>query len=111
MGTSLSAIDALIPVATAHGAFYLDASGQLQYQIASNSENFQASLMSRKGLLPEADFYCPYPYTPLRFCTAEAIRARIQRGGTGLLDAVLSCSGARSCSATPTMQRGSAQPC
>jgi len=88
LGTSLSAIDALITVATAHGAFYLDASGQLQYQIASNSENFQASLMSRKGLLPEADFYCPYPYTPLRFCTAEAIRARIQRGGTGLLDAV-----------------------
>src|ERR1700761_1488957 len=88
LGTSLSAIDALITVATAHGAFYLDASGQLQYQIASNSENFQASLMSRKGLLPEADFYCPYPYTPLRFCTAEAIQARIQRGGTGLLDAV-----------------------
>ena len=88
LGTSLSAIDALITVATAHGAFYLDASGQLQYQNALASENFQASLMSRKGLLPEADFYCPYPYTPLRFCTAEAIHALILRGSTGLLDEV-----------------------
>src|ERR1700761_1303720 len=88
LGTSLSAIDALITVATAHGAFYLDASGQLQYQVALASENFHAFLMSRKGLLPEADFYCSYPYTPLRFCTVEAVQALIQRGSTGLLDEV-----------------------
>ena len=88
LGTSLSAIDALITVATAHGAFYLDAGGQLQYQGAAASEKFHASLMSRKGLLPEADFYCPYPYTPLRYCTVDAVRALIDRGGTGLLDEV-----------------------
>src|ERR1700761_8558553 len=75
LGTALSAIDALITVSTAHGAFYLDAGGQLQYQGASGSEGFHATMMSRKGLLPEADFYCPYPYTPLQFCTAEAVRA------------------------------------
>jgi uncharacterized NAD(P)/FAD-binding protein YdhS len=88
LGTSLSAIDALISVATAHGVFYLDAGGQLQYQVASASEKFRASLMSRKGLLPEADFYCSYPYMPLRFCTVEAVQALIQRGSTGLLNDV-----------------------
>src|SRR6201992_2440327 len=62
LGTSLSAIDPLITLATAHGAFSLDASVQLQSQIASNGENFQASLMSSKGLFPEADCYCPYPF-------------------------------------------------
>ena len=44
--------------------------------------------MSRKGLLPEADFYCPYPYTPLRFCTVEAVQALVQRGSANLLDEV-----------------------
>jgi uncharacterized NAD(P)/FAD-binding protein YdhS len=88
LGTSLSAIDALITVATAHGAFYLDEAGQLQFQAGAADELFRATLMSRKGLLPEADFYCPYPYTPLRFCTAEAVRELIAQGSTGLLDKV-----------------------
>jgi uncharacterized NAD(P)/FAD-binding protein YdhS len=89
LGTSLSAIDALITVSTAHGAFYLDPAGQqLQYQGSTNSGAFHASLMSRKGLLPEADFYCDYPYTPLRFCTKEAVNALIERGSANLLDDV-----------------------
>ena len=88
LGTSLSAIDALITVSTAHGAFYLDASGLLQYQVAAGSENFKATMMSRKGLLPEADFYCPFPYTPLRFCTVEAVQALIQQGNADLLDEI-----------------------
>jgi uncharacterized NAD(P)/FAD-binding protein YdhS len=86
LGTSLSAIDALITVSTAHGAFFLDPSGQLQYQGSGGSDGFHATLMSRKGLLPEADFYCDYPYTPLRFCTEEAVNALIERGSANLLD-------------------------
>lgn len=88
LGTSLSAIDALITVATAHGAFYLDDGGQLQFQGAAASAKFKACLMSRKGLLPEADFYCPYPYEPLHCCTIEAVRNLIRRGSKGLLDEV-----------------------
>jgi uncharacterized NAD(P)/FAD-binding protein YdhS len=88
LGTSLSAIDALITVATAHGAFYLDDGGQLQFKSAAASEDFKACLMSRKGLLPEADFYCPYPYAPLHFCTIEAVQNLITRGSKGLLDQV-----------------------
>jgi hypothetical protein len=44
--------------------------------------------MSRKGLLPEADFYCDCPYTPLRFCTDDATDGLIERGSTGLLEEV-----------------------
>jgi uncharacterized NAD(P)/FAD-binding protein YdhS len=88
LGTSLSAIDALVTVSTALGAFYLDTGGQLQYQGAAGSDAFHAALMSRKGLLPEADFYCDYPYTPLRFCTDDAIDGLIERGSTGLLEEV-----------------------
>jgi uncharacterized NAD(P)/FAD-binding protein YdhS len=88
LGTSLSAIDALISVSTAHGVFYLDTGGQLQYQGSVGSEDFRAALMSRKGLLPEADFYCDYPYTPLQFCTEEAVNALIERGSANLLDEV-----------------------
>ena len=88
LGTSLSAIDALVTVSTAHGAFYLDSSGELQYQGSPGGEGFHATLMSRKGLLPEADFYCEYPYTPLQFCTKEAVDALIERSSTNLLDDV-----------------------
>lgn len=88
LGTSLGAIDALITVATAHGAFYLDDGGQLQFQGSATSEKLHACLMSRKGLLPEADFYCPYPYVPLHFCTVQAMQDLIRRGSTGLLDRV-----------------------
>jgi len=88
LGTSLSAIDALVTVSTAHGVFYLDPAGQLEYQSAAGSGGFHAALMSRKGLLPEADFYCEYPYTPLQFCTKKAVQALIDRGSSNLLDEV-----------------------
>ena len=88
LGTSLSAIDALITVSTAHGAFYLDATGVLQYLGSAESDGFHAALMSRKGLLPEADFYFDYPYAPLQFCTGEAVDALIGRDSVNLLDEV-----------------------
>ncbi|KQR69326.1 hypothetical protein ASG25_17130 [Rhizobium sp. Leaf384] len=88
LGTSLSAIDALITVATAHGAFYLDAAGSLEYFPSPGTEAFSAALMSRKGVLPEADFYCPYPYLPLSICTPEAVDALVAGGRGDLLDPI-----------------------
>jgi uncharacterized NAD(P)/FAD-binding protein YdhS len=88
LGTSLSAIDALITVSTAHGAFYLEPGGQLQYQQAIGGEGLHATMMSRKGLLPEADFYCDYPYKPLQVCTDEAVHSLIARGSADLLDSI-----------------------
>ena len=88
LGTSLSGIDALITVATAHGGFLLDDQGDLQYQPHADTEGFHATMMSRKGILPEADFYCEIPYRPLVFCTEEAIERLIATHEHGLLDAI-----------------------
>ncbi len=88
LGTSLSGIDALMSVATARGTFRLDTAGDLQYQPATGSEAFHATMMSRKGLLPEADFYCPLPYETPKMCTEEAIDALIATGRHNLLDEV-----------------------
>ncbi len=86
LGTSLSGIDAAVTVATAHGIFLRDEQGQLAYQ--PTTDGLHMTMMSRKGLLPEADFFCPIPYEPLQFCTPEAVDALLSRGPEGLLDNV-----------------------
>ncbi|MDP9839928.1 putative NAD(P)/FAD-binding protein YdhS [Neorhizobium huautlense] len=88
LGTSLSGIDALLTVASSRGSFVLDAAGDLQFQPASGGDNFCAAMMSRKGLLPEADFYCPLPYRTPLVCTKQAIDAEIESGSVQLLDRV-----------------------
>ena len=88
LGTSLSGIDALITVATKHGVFLLDQQGDLQYQPLPETEDFSVTMMSRKGILPEADFYCEIPYRPLDICTPDAVDRLIAVGSGGLLDAV-----------------------
>ncbi|MCU6334888.1 FAD-NAD(P)-binding protein, partial [Escherichia coli] len=45
-------------------------------------------LMSRSGILPEADFYCPLPYEPLSIVTTEALEQCIAVGSAGLLDRI-----------------------
>lgn len=86
LGTSLSGIDATVTVATTHGFFLRDDEGQLGYQ--PTADGLHITMMSRKGLLPEADFYCPIPYEPLQFCTPEAVYTLISQGSAGLLDSV-----------------------
>ncbi|MGA1804756.1 FAD/NAD(P)-binding protein [Rhizobium sp. HT1-10] len=88
LGTSLSAIDAMVTVATAHGAFYVDAAGVLEYQPAPGTDDFSITMMSRKGLLPEADFYHPIPYLPLQICTEDAIEALMATGRGNILDEI-----------------------
>ncbi len=88
LGTSLSGIDAVVSVATAHGIFLRDDSGTLRYEPDPMSTGFHITMMSRKGLLPEADFYCPIPYEPLRFCTEIAIRLLMEQKRERLLDEV-----------------------
>jgi uncharacterized NAD(P)/FAD-binding protein YdhS len=87
LGTSLSGIDAVVSVATSHGTFLLDEGDRLRFHARPGYENFSLTMMSRKGLLPEADFYCAYPYEPLLICTEDAIDALIAAGPAGLLDA------------------------
>lgn len=82
-GSSLTAIDAAVALANVHGEF-VDDGATLEYVAKSGTEDFRMTMLSRKGLLPEADFYFPMPYEPLTVCTAERIE-EIARDGKGQL--------------------------
>ncbi|MET4727989.1 putative NAD(P)/FAD-binding protein YdhS [Lysobacter enzymogenes] len=86
MGTSLSAIDATMAVVAQHGRFVEVADEALRFDLHSGSDGLHITLMSRSGLLPEADFYCPIPYDPLHIATDDAIEKEMAAGTAGLLD-------------------------
>ncbi|MBK0024494.1 FAD/NAD(P)-binding protein [Ochrobactrum sp. S46] len=88
LGTSLSAIDAVMTLATKFGKFNRMHDGQLRYEIGENYAEFEVIMMSRKGLLPEADFYFPIPYENPLICTKQAVTERISLGSSRLLDDV-----------------------
>ena len=58
-GTSLSAIDTCVALAGNHGEFLPtpENDNELTYQAQAGTEAFSVSLFSRKGILPEADFF------------------------------------------------------
>ncbi|MBQ1204099.1 MAG: FAD/NAD(P)-binding protein, partial [Loktanella sp.] len=70
MGTSLSSIDAAMAVVSQHGCFR-DKNHELTYE--TEISGLHITLMSRTGILPEADFYCPLPYQALQVMTPDAI--------------------------------------
>lgn len=72
MGTSLSALDAAMAVASQHGRFRRTGD---EMSFVPADKGLQITLMSRSGILPEADFYCPIPYEPLSVMTPAAIAA------------------------------------
>jgi uncharacterized NAD(P)/FAD-binding protein YdhS len=86
LGASLSAIDVAVATAARHGAFRRGADGALAFEPRPDAPPFHVTLMSRRGVLPEADFYCVIPYLPLRLFTPEAMKALIESGSSGLLD-------------------------
>lgn len=83
MGTSLSGLDAAMAVVMQHGEFVDDA-----FILDKGSEALKIVLMSRTGILPEADFYCPIPYEPLSVLTEFAVQTEIAKGADGLLDRI-----------------------
>lgn len=88
MGTSLSGLDAAMAVAIQHGSFIEDDKQHVVFHRDNASEKLNITLLSRTGILPEADFYCPIPYEPLHIVTDQALNAEIQKGEEGLLDRV-----------------------
>lgn len=83
MGTSLSGLDAAMAVVMQHGDFVGD-----RFILDKGSEALRIVLMSRTGILPEADFYCPIPYEPLSVLTEFVVEREIAKGADGLLDRV-----------------------
>jgi uncharacterized NAD(P)/FAD-binding protein YdhS len=86
-GSSLTAIDACVALANIHGAFEETGHGETHYRPAPATDAFHMTMLSRKGLLPEADFYAPLPYEPLTICTEEAITRLVASEEEELLDA------------------------
>lgn len=85
LGTSLSAIDVAIGAASEAGKF-LRVSDSLKYLKHDAGARFNITMMSRRGLLPEADFYCPIPYESLGIFTPEAVTAICEDKGEDKLD-------------------------
>ncbi|MBJ3813999.1 FAD-NAD(P)-binding protein [Shimwellia pseudoproteus] len=88
LGASLSGIDAAMAVAIQHGDFISQDEANLRFRLHRHSHALKIVLMSRTGILPEADFYCPIPYQPLQIVTPAALRREIASGAEGLLDRV-----------------------
>ncbi|MBB4351765.1 FAD/NAD(P)-binding protein [Aliirhizobium cellulosilyticum] len=88
LGTSLSAIDAVVTLAASFGRFNRKGDGNLVYTGQGTDNRLHITMMSRKGLLPEADFYFPIPYEQPKICTAAVVEERIILGSSGLLDDV-----------------------
>ena len=86
-GSSLTAIDAAVALAGAHGAF-IRQGDDLTFQPGPDADGFRMTLMSRKGLLPEADYFFPLPHRPLEICSEAAISRLIASGSDSLLDDV-----------------------
>lgn len=85
LGTSLSAIDAALAVVCQHGEF-MERGDDLEFLL--EDAELSVTFMSRNGLLPEADFYCPIPYLPLQRMTDDALEACAKSGAR--LDEVFS---------------------
>lgn len=83
LGSSLSAIDVVVELARHHGRF--EREGAVLRYVADT--DWHATLLSRSGLLPEADFWFPHPPEPLDLFTDAAL-ARIVSGKDGDLDRV-----------------------
>jgi uncharacterized NAD(P)/FAD-binding protein YdhS len=105
LGTSLSGIDATISIALDHGAF-VEESDTVSFVPGHGSEALRIAMMSRNGLLPEADFFCPFPYQPLEIFTQAAVDAAIEAGSDGLLDRVMSLFKAQLETSDPEWSRG-----
>lgn len=68
LGSSLSAIDAVVSIAGERGHFSNEG-----YHLRSGAVPFLVTLMSRGGHLPEADFYCPLPAIPHDGFTSQVV--------------------------------------
>jgi uncharacterized NAD(P)/FAD-binding protein YdhS len=88
MGTSLSGLDAAMAVVIQHGSFIEADEQSCRFEPDAGREALKITLMSRTGVFPEADFYCPLPYEPLKIVTESALEREVARGSDGLLDRI-----------------------
>ncbi len=81
LGSSLSAVDVAVALAHEHGQF-ADTPDGLTWAPHPRHEALRITMVSKTGILPEADFYYAYPYEPLTHLTERAVD-RIVADGDG----------------------------
>ncbi|WP_421696736.1 FAD/NAD(P)-binding protein [Aestuariivirga sp.] len=87
LGSSLSAIDAVLALGFARGDFSED-KGQISWHPRQDAETLRITMVSKSGVMPEGDFYYPFPYLPLLHITEDAVAAEVSKGQTDLLHRV-----------------------
>jgi uncharacterized NAD(P)/FAD-binding protein YdhS len=85
LGSSLSAIDVVIALGNAHGTFS-NQNGGIVWSPGDDVPNLHVTMLSKMGIMPEGDFYYPYPYLPLEIFSTEAVDAEIEKGEDKLLE-------------------------
>ncbi len=81
LGSSLSAVDVAVALAHDHGGFAETPDG-LIWTPDPGHEDLRITMVSKTGILPEADFYYPCPYEPLTHLTEAAV-AQFAADGRG----------------------------
>lgn len=88
LGSSLSAIDVVIALGFAHGEFDEPDEEHVCWTANGESHDLTINMVSHRGIMPEGDFYYPFPYEPLVCITEEAVLAEVAKGEEGLLERV-----------------------
>ena len=85
----MSAIDVVVGVALQFGDFHDDDRVWRTHESLDGKAPVSITMMSRRGLLPEADFFAPLPYAPLAIFRPDALAADDETMGS-LLDRAFS---------------------
>jgi len=83
LGSSLSGIDAAVGLATRHGGF-VGSAENLSFKPDAD-QKLRLVMVSRKGTVPDADFFYPIPEEPLMIFTPARLEKLRQDGRAGLL--------------------------
>jgi uncharacterized NAD(P)/FAD-binding protein YdhS len=86
LGSSLSAIDVLVALGQEHGTF--SENEDIHWTPKAGSEALKIHMVSLKAVIPEGDFYYPFPYQPLEHITEDAVLAEVAKGQDRLLERV-----------------------
>jgi uncharacterized NAD(P)/FAD-binding protein YdhS len=86
LGSSLSAVDVLVALGQEHGSFSEDEA--IRWTPKAGTEALKISMVSLKAVMPEGDFYYPFPYQPLEYITEEAVLAEVAKGPDKLLERI-----------------------
>jgi len=83
LGSSLSGIDAVVALASRYGRFAGE--GDSLVYTPKASAPLRLVMASRKGIIPDADFFYPIPEEPLLIFTSARLLALQKHGKTGFL--------------------------